>query len=74
MWDKQGTVRFLKPAKGTVTAYIVLPEERIEEVKAATAAGEKFEPSFKVDIVDSEGVTVADVEKVLYIRRKKDKS
>ena len=26
--------------------------------------------SFKVDIVDAEGVTVADVEKTLYIRRK----
>ncbi len=74
VWDKQGTVRFLKPAKGTVTARIVLPEERIAEAKAATASGEKFEPSFKVDIVDSEGVTVADVEKVLYIRRKRDKT
>ncbi len=74
VWDKQGTVRFLKPAKGTVTARIVLLEERIAEAKAATASGEKFEPSFKVDIVDSEGVTVADVEKVLYIRRKRDKT
>ena len=74
VWDKQGTVRFLKPAKGTVTARIVLPPERIEEARAATAAGQKFEPSFKVDIVDSDGVTVADVEKVLYIRRKKDKA
>ena len=74
VWDKQGTVRFLKPAKGTVTAKIVLPEERIEEARSATASGEKFEPAFKVDIVDSDGVTVADVEKVLYIRRKKDKS
>jgi acyl-coenzyme A thioesterase PaaI-like protein len=74
VWDKQGTVRFLKPAKGTVTARIVLPEERIAEVKAATESGDKFEPSFRVDIVDSEGVTVADVEKVLYIRRKRDRT
>jgi len=74
VWDKQGTVRFLKPAKGTVTARIVLPPERIEEARAATASGQKFEPSFKVDIVDSDGVTVADVEKVLYIRRKRDKA
>ena len=73
VWDKQGTVRFLKPAKGTVVARIVLAEERIAEVRAATASGEKFEPSFKVDIVDSDGVTVADVEKILYIRRKRDK-
>jgi acyl-coenzyme A thioesterase PaaI-like protein len=73
VWDTQGTVRFLKPARGTVVARIVLPPERIAEAKAATAAGDKFEPSFRVDIVDSEGVTVADVEKTLYIRRKKDR-
>ena len=74
VWDTQGTVRFLKPARGTVTARVVLPVERIEEARAATASGEKFQPSFKVDIVDSDGVTVADVEKVLYIRKKREKT
>ncbi|HXZ47377.1 MAG TPA: DUF4442 domain-containing protein [Usitatibacter sp.] len=71
VWDKQGTVRFLKPARGTVTARFVLPEERIDEAKAATAAGEKFEPTFRVDIVDADGVTVADVEKTLHIRKRR---
>ena len=70
VWDKSGTVRFLKPARGTVTAHMVIPEERIREVKQATASGGKCEPTFKVDIVDAHGVTVADVEKTLYIRRK----
>ncbi|HXS50965.1 MAG TPA: DUF4442 domain-containing protein [Usitatibacter sp.] len=70
VWDKQGTVRFLKPARGTVTARFVLPEARIDEARAATAAGEKFEPTFRVDIVDAAGVTVADVEKTLYIRKR----
>lgn len=71
VWDKQGTVRFLKPARGTVTARFVLPEERIHEARAATASGEKFEPKFRVDIVDAAGVTVADVEKTLYIRKRR---
>jgi len=71
VWDKQGTVRFLKPARGTVTARFSLPEERIAEARAATAGGEKFEPVFRVDIVDAEGVTVADVEKTLHIRRRR---
>ena len=72
VWDKQATVRFLKPARGTVVARFRIPEERIAEVRAATDAGEKYEPKFTVEIVDSEGVTVADVEKTLYIRRKKN--
>jgi acyl-coenzyme A thioesterase PaaI-like protein len=71
VWDKQGTVRFLRPARGTVTARFVIPEERIAEARPATAEGAKFEPSFRVDIVDAEGVTVADVEKVLYIRKRR---
>ena len=72
VWDKQGTVRFLKPARGTVTARFHLPEERVSEAKEATAGGAKFEPVFRVDIVDEAGVTVADVEKTLYIRRKRE--
>jgi len=72
VWDKQGTVRFLKPARGTVTARFHLPEERIAEARAATASGAKFEPVFRVDIVDAEGVTVADVEKTLHIRKRRD--
>jgi acyl-coenzyme A thioesterase PaaI-like protein len=72
VWDKEGTVRFLKPARGTVTARFTLPEESIAAARAATQSGEKYEPKFRVDIVDAEGVTVADVEKTLYIRRKKN--
>jgi acyl-coenzyme A thioesterase PaaI-like protein len=71
VWDKQGTVRFLKPARGTVTARFHLPEERVAEARAATASGDKFEPVFRVDIVDAEGVTVADVEKTLHIRKRR---
>jgi acyl-coenzyme A thioesterase PaaI-like protein len=71
VWDKAGSVRFLKPARGTVTARFHLPEEAVAEAKEVTAAGEKHEPRFRVDIVDAEGVVVADVEKTLHIRRKK---
>ena len=71
VWDKEGTVRFLKPARGTVVARFQLPAERIEEARAATQSGGKHEPKFVVEIVDAAGVIVADVEKTLYIRRKK---
>ncbi len=71
VWDKQGTVRFLKPARGTVTARFELPEERVAEARARTAEGAKHEPVFRVDIVDAHGTIVADVEKTLYIRKKK---
>ena len=70
VWDKAGTVRFLKPARGTVTARFELAEASIAEARELTAQGAKHEPVFRVEIVDERGVTVADVEKTLYIRRK----
>ncbi|HXN15588.1 MAG TPA: DUF4442 domain-containing protein [Usitatibacter sp.] len=69
VWDKAGSVRFLKPARGTVTARFKLTEAMVEEARARTASGEKHEPTFRVAIVDAAGVTVAEVEKTLYIRR-----
>ena len=70
VWDKAGTVRFLKPARGTVTAKFEMPEARVAEAREKTANGEKHEPVFRVEILDEAGVVVADVEKTLYIRRK----
>ena len=71
VWDKAGTVRYLKPARGTVTARFRLDEVAVAEAREKTANGEKHEPTFRVEIVDVAGVTVADVEKTLYIRKKK---
>ena len=71
VWDKAGTVRFLKPARGTVTARFEMPPERVEEARQRTAEGKKHEPVFHVDIVDAQGIVVADVVKTLHIRRKR---
>jgi acyl-coenzyme A thioesterase PaaI-like protein len=70
VWDKAGAVRFLKPARGTITARFEMPEERVREARERTERGDKFEPVFRVEIVDAGGVIVADVEKTLYIRKK----
>ncbi len=70
VWDKSGTVRFLKPARGTVVATFHIPEEVVARARELTAGGARHEPQFKVDIIDASGAVVADVEKTLYIRRK----
>jgi len=70
VWDKAGVVKYIKPARGTVTARFLLEEEAVAKAREATANGEKYEPSFKVEIVDAEGVVVAAVEKTLHIRKK----
>lgn len=70
VWDKAGTVRFLRPARGTVVARFELPDESVTEARLCTEAGARHEPVFRVQIVDEQGVVVAHVEKTLHIRRK----
>jgi len=71
VWDKVGTIRFFKPGRGTLTARFELTQAMVDEAVARTANGEKFEPTYSVDVVNAQGETVARVEKTLHIRRKR---
>jgi acyl-coenzyme A thioesterase PaaI-like protein len=68
VWDKAATIRFRRPGRGTVRATFHLPQERIDEIRAAADAGEKVEPTFTVNVLDEQGEVVAEVEKLLYVR------
>ncbi|MCM0612410.1 DUF4442 domain-containing protein [Marinobacter sediminum] len=69
--DMSGTIDFLQPARGRVRARFQLSREQIDEIVAATANGDKYQPVLKVNIVDEQNETVARVRKTLYVRRKK---
>jgi Domain of unknown function (DUF4442) len=71
VWDKAATIRFRKPGKGTMRAQFRLTEAQIEEVRVRLELEEKIEPTFVVDVRDEAGEVVAEVEKLLYIRRKR---
>jgi acyl-coenzyme A thioesterase PaaI-like protein len=70
VWDKQATIRFRRPGRGTVNATFHIPQERIDEIRAAADAAGKTEPVFRVDVLDEAGEVVAEVEKLLYVRKK----
>ena len=70
VWDKAATIRFKKPGKGTVKAVFHIPEERVAELCAQADANGKVEPTFTVQVTDAEGNVVAEVEKLLYVRKK----
>jgi acyl-coenzyme A thioesterase PaaI-like protein len=71
VWDKAGSIRFLKPGRGTLVAEFEVTQAMVDEAVAKTAGGAKFEPTYAVDLRDGEGAVVATVEKTLYIRKKK---
>jgi hypothetical protein len=70
VWDKTATIRFLRPGRGTVKATFHIPQEKVDEIRSAADAGGKVEPVFTVEVMDGEGKVVAEVEKLLYVRRK----
>lgn len=70
VWDKAASIRFKKPGRGLVKATFHIPEETIAEIRAAADSQGKVEPQFEVAVTDSEGNVIAEVDKLLYVRRK----
>ena len=70
VWDKSASIRFRKPGRGTVFANFRVSEEQIREIKQALNSQEKIERSFKVELKDESGGVIAEVEKLLHVRKK----
>jgi acyl-coenzyme A thioesterase PaaI-like protein len=74
VWDKAATIDFRRPGRGRVHACIRVEEERVEEIRRRTAGGDAFRPVFEIPILDEEGEVVAQVEKVIHVRRKEGRT
>lgn len=74
VWDKAASIQFVKPGRSAVRATFHIPPETIAEIRAQADAGAKVEPTFTVDVVDDDQQVIAHVEKLLYIRKKKQNS
>lgn len=70
VWDKAATIRYRKPGRGTVRAEFRLSESQIEDVRERLKTLPKCEPVFVIEVKDESGVVIAEVEKVLYVRKK----
>lgn len=70
VWDKSASIRFRKPARGKVRAEFRLTEAQLEDIRQKVAGQPKYEPVFTIEIKDDSGAVVAEVEKLLYIRKR----
>ena len=73
VWDKSGSIEYVAPGRGTVSAHFHLSERRIAEIRAEAAGGAKIFPEFEVNVKDEAGAIVARVRKTLYVRLKPKK-
>jgi hypothetical protein len=71
VWDKAAAIRFKKPGRGMVKAVFHIPQERIDEIRAQADTQDKIEPQFQTIVTDVEGTVIAEVDKLLYVRKKK---
>ncbi|MBC7714454.1 MAG: YiiD C-terminal domain-containing protein [Rhizobacter sp.] len=71
VWDKGATIRFIKPGIGKVFAQFRLTEGQLSEFKTELESKNKIEPVLTVYIKDDEGQVIAEVDKVLYIKKKR---
>jgi hypothetical protein len=70
VWDKAATIRYRKPGRGTVRAEFRLTEAQLQDIREKLQTLPKYEPTFHVEVKDAEGTLIAEVEKLIHIRRK----
>ena len=70
VWDKSASIRFRKPGKGTMVASFRLSDQDIENIREDLKEREKIEPMYLVEVKDESGQVIAEVQKVLHVRRK----
>jgi acyl-coenzyme A thioesterase PaaI-like protein len=71
VWDKSASIDYLAPGRGRVWARFELTEGDLEHISKMTEAGDKHLHLFTVDVRDADGMAVARVEKIVYVRRKR---
>lgn len=70
VWDKAASIRFKKPGTSTLFATFVITDEEISAIQTALTAAPSVERIYLVELVDTEGVVHASIEKMVYIRKK----
>lgn len=71
VWDKAASIEFVAPGRSRVSATFRLGDDDLAAIRKMTQAGDKHLHVFRTDVVDGEGLVVARVEKIVYVRRRR---
>ena len=70
VWDKAASIRYRKPGKGTVRAEFRLTDAQLDEIRDRLKTLPKYDAVLRVEVKDEQGTVIAEVEKVLHVRKK----
>lgn len=74
VWDHSATIDFIRPGKGTVRSTLSILDSDLSEIYAKTEHGKKYLHNFNVNVIDSQGEVVAQIKKILYVKKKPEKT
>src|ERR1700746_786090 len=66
---KAATIRYRKPGRSTVRAEFRLSDSQIDDIREKLKTLAKYEPVFLIEVKDEAGVVIAEVEKLLHVRK-----
>ena len=70
VWDKASSIRYRRPGIGTVRAEFRLNDAQLDDIREKLKTLPKYEPVFSAEVKDLQGTVIAEIEKVLHVRRK----
>lgn len=72
VWDAGAEITFVKPGRKRVNGHYFVTDDDLTQIYAATAQGDKHFHTFHTTLHDSDGLLIARVKKVVYVRKKKE--
>ena len=70
VWDKAAGIRFRKPGRATLTAIMRIDDAELAEVRRLMETEPKLDRTYRLELVDKDGMVHAEVDKVVQIRKK----
>jgi acyl-coenzyme A thioesterase PaaI-like protein len=70
VWDKSGSIRFLKPGRGTLYARYVVPAAETDAIRQALKTQRSVDRIYAIELKSSDGTVHAVAERTLYVRAK----
>ncbi len=70
IWDKASNIRYRRPGKGTVTCVFEMTAEQINGIKDQVEKSGKKDILLPLEIKNSKGEVVCELEKTVYVKKK----
>lgn len=71
VWDKAAKIRFRKPGKSALFIDFKVSKEEVSEIKRLAADVRSIDRIYELELKDKNGVVHAQIEKTLYISKKR---